>query len=395
MVGTIYIAIIEVDTEARGGKTKTAWSNMGDGRRYNALVGVEPVGKSASRARQMQVSAFRDLLDRRLNFLDVQCGYLFEAAVRDNRGELPDLLIVTAPEFLLAKQEASVLAKPPVDEFCYTEADKEYIRARVARMSDDRPGLLLVPGSIFWYKASQRPPVASEAWATDAQRAAKRAKKAGTVRNLDDRYINKASIETSRFWPPRPVISSDAKAFSLLFGDQDDVRKDVEFQVLHYAAKTDPNDRKWVKNTAFFSYNGSILATYDKKFPDGSEMGSETIIFIPGNRPGVVDVPSPRGSSYRVGIEICRDNMSGALVTGGVANLDVQLVLSAYIDGVAPEATAVRDGGVLANADSRNGGRVFQVGRTAKTVKLAEVEAAPALGLYSSFGPTRVFKTAV
>lgn len=385
--GTVYTAIIEVDTQARGNRT-SGWPNMGDGRRYSSLLLGEPIGKRKEEAKQLQAERRRELLNRRLDFLEVQCGYIYDGVQKDNKGRTPDLLIVTAPEFLMARLEAAMLAKPSADQFCHSESDKEYVRTRIAQMTRNLPGLLLVPGSIFWFKSTQRPEVAKDSKTIDPQRYARRVQKAGTSRDLSQRYI-----QGGRFLPPKPQVRSND--LEMLLYDQEKVEEDVRFQLSYTGADQNAEAIKWTKNTVFFGYGGMILATYDKKFPDGSEMTSKSVVFVPGQRSGVIEVPSVNGPKFTVGIELCRDNMSGALVTAGVGALDVHLVLSAYIDGVAKEATAARDGGILANADSRHGGSVFTVNRTQKKIELIALTEKPNLGLYSSFGPTKVFKAVI
>jgi len=112
-------------------------------------------------------------------------------------------------------------------------------------------------------------------------------------------------------------------------------------------------------NTAYAFYNGQQVFKY-RKMLDCSELNTQdtkaakVMVFAKGDRVGVFDFDKA-GPTVKIGMEICADHFDGQLSKGGVTNLDVQIVLAASTSMQAG-FSVVRDGGCvfLCSADEKS-----------------------------------------
>lgn len=101
------------------------------------------------------------------------------------------------------------------------------------------------------------------------------------------------------------------------------------------------------RNTTLAVSNGRTLLQSSKRSDVGDESAEEL-----GLKWGYEDAPPAfRWRGHDVGVEICFDHEQGVLKSGGVKDLDLQIIVAVGIS-VNPESTVVHEGGVIAKCDS-------------------------------------------
>ena len=108
-------------------------------------------------------------------------------------------------------------------------------------------------------------------------------------------------------------------------------------------------------NTAYAFYGGHQVFKY-RKMLDCAELNAQDLkagkvmVFATGNSLGVFNF-NQAGMALRIGVEICADHDNGQLSKGGVSGLDLQIVLSAST-GLKKDFAVLRNGGCLFQCDA-------------------------------------------
>jgi len=108
-------------------------------------------------------------------------------------------------------------------------------------------------------------------------------------------------------------------------------------------------------NTAYAFYGGQQVFKY-RKMLDCAELNAQDLkagkvmVFAIGSTVGVFNF-NQAGQALRIGVEICADHDNGQLSKGGVTNLDLQVVLSAST-GLKKDFAVLREGGCLFHCDA-------------------------------------------
>ncbi len=256
--------------------------------------------------------------------------------VRGQGESLEPFYTFVAPEFLFTKSRTLHF---------YTEAEKETIRGHLLQLSQQFPNVLIIPGTVAWTKALDRPRTTEQS--QERERFERRSQKLDTKRDFS-KYLGKYSANLDTTTKNR-----------VLQGVIDDAKKHQREMLKTFQARLQQSDPtlRIARNTAFILWGGSIYKTYHKRFEAvtlagvSDEMTDQddyrNTIFIPGDRPATFSV-----DGLRVGVEICADNAHSALntVTSG---LHLQIVVSAFTT-VDQDALALGQGGILIQADSRD-----------------------------------------
>jgi hypothetical protein len=234
-------------------------------------------------------------------------------------------LLFTAPEYLFTAKGSHFM----------DEETKERVRGGLIALSGDYPQILLMPGSIGWYKASRRAPAVLE-----------RKSFAGKVKS-DQRDLTK--------YPPRYAASSTAKfdfSFaplkdSIRFYEQDQSnRQEWQTESLRkFQAALDKGhheDLRIAKNTCFALHNKAIVNRYDKVFEACDfELGMDKDLSTDDLKNPILMMPGDHSQDFThedvtYGVELCSDhNLAGLrhwiskTRQPTVENVDIQVVMSA------------------------------------------------------------------
>jgi hypothetical protein len=108
-------------------------------------------------------------------------------------------------------------------------------------------------------------------------------------------------------------------------------------------------------NTAYAFYGGQQVFKYRKMLNCGElntqdSKAAKVMIFAVGNQLGTFDF-NQIGTTVKIGLEICADHDDGQLRKGGAANLDLQLVLAAST-AMKKTNAVLRTGGVLLHCNA-------------------------------------------
>ena len=124
-----------------------------------------------------------------------------------------------------------------------------------------------------------------------------------------------------------------------------------------YFKADEENSTYLAHNTAYAFYNGQQVFKYRKRL-DASELNKQDVqtvkgvmVFVTGDAVGVFDFDKA-GTKLRIGVEICADHGDSQLKQCGASGLDLQIVLSASVP-VNPNAAVVRNGGCLFRCNAR------------------------------------------
>jgi hypothetical protein len=229
--------------------------------------------------------------------------------------------LFTAPEYLFTAKQSHFM----------DEEAKERVRGGLIALSSKYPEILLMPGSIGWYKTSQRAPL------TLARKRSKDSKR--DMNKYLAPYENFSSTGVDYSFAPLPALreiyergQSDRQYWQKksLANFRDALETDKESVV------------KVAKNTCFAFRNSEIVNRYDKTFEACDfDVGSVTdlsvdemqqpMLFMPGDHSPFFE---DRGITY--GVELCSDHNAAGLrywVTSvqqpSIGNVDIQVVMSA------------------------------------------------------------------
>lgn len=75
--------------------------------------------------------------------------------------------------------------------------------------------------------------------------------------------------------------------------------------------QSSPGPLSGVSNALLALRNGAILARYNKRLLPTYDVFDEDRYFVPGSAPVVIDVPTARGPTWRVGLSVCEDLWRG------------------------------------------------------------------------------------
>ncbi|MDX1547575.1 MAG: hypothetical protein R3247_11335, partial [Rhodothermales bacterium] len=240
------------------------------------------------------------------------------------------LFIFVAPEFLFSTVEGHFLQ----------EEIKERIRLGLIAISKRYPEVLIVPGTIAWYKTVERSP--------------SRAKRAGPAAPPRDFSLYLAQYDTEVHAPTRYA----GWAQEALRGYQEDQRE----QFGERLKRNDPA-LKIARNTVFLLYQGDVWHKYSKRHESLDE--HDLSLDVPGTADykNIVFAPSitsplvPPIQGLTIGIEICADHEHASLLNTG-SRCDIQIVCSATVS-VFREHASLKPTGILIQADSQTSG-VYQ-----------------------------------
>ena len=268
------------------------------------------------------------LLDRALD------GAARAMARRDDRYGGRALRIFVAPEFYFSNQRAHF----------FDEETKERIRGSLIALSRKYPEILIIPGTVAWYKTWERS--ASRAWRKVEEHGAPAAPR-------------KFSKYHALYKKELDLDEAPSAAAKYMYEQQAEYRAR---QVCDFGARMTGNDPtlKVAHNTVFVLYHGKIWHKYNKRFeaigkedlslevPEDSDY--RNIVFPPTET--LSTIPSIKG--VRIGVEVCVDHEHGALLSAG-RNHDIHIVCSATVS-VFREHAAVVDRGYVVQADAESAG---------------------------------------
>jgi len=295
-------------------------------------------------------------LDAKLEYLEKLVGNAHQLAIKNNQSKVPDLHLFTAPEFLFAShgwlkriddilagnnQKAKAALGKKYYEICdfpYDEWSKQKIAAKIFSLGNDKrfPGLVLVPGTTFWKKAKFRvKPVELE--------------------DEEGPYIRYTSPDDTRDMRKYITPGSALPPVTASGGINRSVQGDVvgkltqKIKTIGSAVeerKIDVDKLISVRNSAFVGSSWGQWS-YDKMFPDESEYAEVFTIFTPGKQSQAMNL-----GGLTMGIEVCADHASGALRSQIKGEVDIHLIMSAY---VSPEDSnfCTKKTGVTVFADTR------------------------------------------
>jgi hypothetical protein len=242
------------------------------------------------------------------------------------------LLVFVAPEFYFSDSA----------EHFYDENTKEQIRASLVGLSKKYPEMLIVPGSVAWFKTAER----SELHAIRRAEGGKE----NTPRNLAKHVQRYGAIK-------RPEYQSEyAEDTGEVLADH----RKYYAQELARQLSDSPAHVRIARNTVFVLYGGGVWHKYNKRHELVSERAYEVPSYAKPKTtffaPSVTDPTLPSIKGLKIGIEVCADHEHHSLLSsGGGRNYHLHIICSATVYP-AREHSAVRDDGALIHADSRTSG---------------------------------------
>jgi predicted amidohydrolase len=226
-----------------------------------------------------------------------------------------------APEYLFTAKRTS--SNQRENSHFMNEQSKEGVRAELVSLSLRFPDLLLIPGSIGWYKTSQRAALTQlrKQWGGKTKPATR------DMTKYTQRYQAAMGVQRDFSFLPR----------SDMYEDGDEALKDWQAGALENVRKArSPDEIRIARNTCFVLKSAQIIHRYDKVFEahDGTdkdftvkELGTPMLL-MPGTRSPIFE-----RDGIRYGLEMCADHNSAALALHtrklGAAPVDVQVVMSA------------------------------------------------------------------
>lgn len=315
-------------------------------------------------------------LDAKLAGLETLVGLAHKEVVRLNKGAQPSFHLFTAPEFTFAAHETLNVMKTgqqrwSIADFAYDMASMQKISGKIAELGGNPQyrNLVLAPGTVFWK-------LKNIDFKTRSQYIVVYGHQYEFEPGVDSLVIDgttyyRSDIRTTLL-PAEgmPVeIVSDKPGSSMNLGLQKDVRKGIKDALDSTASKVrlgelSVDNLAAIRNVALFATRAGVLS-YEKMYPDESEYGEVFTVFTPGKSIFVNEI-----FGVKVAAEICADHANGVLQTASNQDVDVHLVMSAYVS--LDEACIIaKDKGVVVLADSANPS-VFSFSKAKKAVEPQE-----------------------
>ena len=236
-----------------------------------------------------------------------------------------DIKIFAAPEYFFAKCGNRIKG--------FSEAEKDEIKGGLRQLSEQYPGIVLIPGSVAWKTPMSRAERAQAAQQIAATRASLPESFGGVYQQDLADAEQAVKLGKNRFW---------AGSTTRWFG----------------------------YNTAYVYSAGTMVGEVNKVMPYHEFSGEDPkdrITMIPGHSSGAMTMPVLEGTSpgkkLKIGVEICADNSGARLKRYGDDALDIQVVVSAT---TTVKEVACREGGLLVHADSEKEPVVFSANRRAE-----------------------------
>ncbi len=254
--------------------------------------------------------------------------------------EMDATCLFAAPEFLFTKSR---------DEHFMDEDAKEELLQRLLALSGQYNRWLMVPGTIGWFKTTERMP----------NREARRVSKHGsTAARNPFAYLHRAGNVPIATLPPEPTngdpdpLGTSRLELGEYLGDRD--------RELAYINSNTPNkaDLRFARNTAYVFHQGAHIHKYGKQIASyanrladvGSHDQREKTVFLPGR-----DWPIFEHGGYKYGLEICSEH--GVTHLANLTRPDpdafnIHILLSAYTSYFPEAITGTWK--VLVHADSES-----------------------------------------
>jgi hypothetical protein len=247
------------------------------------------------------------------------------AAVVRQKGDLQSIFV--APEFLFTAPQSSPGSTG------MKKNRRDWVLEKIQKMSQDSPGMLLIPGTIV-FKEAVTPQSAARA-----------------ILNLSH-AVEPKPLKEARKAPIRPYVSyessdQDADSSKLLYQSQiEELTRYEQNQVSRMPSSG--TSQFLIKNRTYVYFNGEKKFSYGKKcnmgdFANDSDRG----IFVPGRHEGVTTI-----NGLKMGFEVCLDHSLGTLKNHLLkTDLDFHVIASAEVNNVYTEI-CVADGGYLLHASA-------------------------------------------
>jgi predicted amidohydrolase len=237
------------------------------------------------------------------------------------------LKIFVAPEFFFSSPNGPVY-----------EEQKELVRNQLIEISAKFHDILIIPGSITWWKAAQR----------SALRAQRKQEKPGLPKERDfSKYL-------ALYDEKQPEASTDFAGWAR--ESLDPLRKKQRALLEKHR-----NELKILHNTVFVLYDGTVWHKYNKRHEGVNEF--EFSLEMKGSYEDLMMIFPPTHSNpnlptingIRIGVEVCADHEHASLLTYSAKSNHIHIVCSATVS-VFRKHAAVMEGGVMIQADPDNSG---------------------------------------